>query len=310
MRCLPKFFASLVLTVAAALTTGPSAHAQQAAPQRPAITGIAFARFYEADPTAAQHFYRDTLGLERVTAASGNAIYPVNSSQWIETIPHTGPKANDRLAAVAFTTRDAAGLERYLAAKGFVPEESLRNDSFSVRDPEGNLVFFVQQDSNKAVAQAKASAHATSHRLIHVGFVVQDADKENRFWRETLGFKPLWHGGMDPSRTDWVSQQVPDGTDWLEYMLGNPADSSLKQHGGANHVSLGTADMATVVAALKTNGCTEAPCSKTQMGRDGKVQLNLFDPDFTRVEFMEYKPRQEPCCSPITGPFPTEAENR
>jgi hypothetical protein len=25
--------------------------------------------------------------------------------------------------------------------------------------------------------------------------------------------------GMKDDTTDWISQQVPDGTDWLEYML-------------------------------------------------------------------------------------------
>ena len=31
-------------------------------PARPAITGIAFARFYTTDPAGAQKFYGDTLG--------------------------------------------------------------------------------------------------------------------------------------------------------------------------------------------------------------------------------------------------------
>jgi len=46
------------------------------------------------------------------------------------------------------------------------------------------------------------------------------------------------------------------------------------------------------------------------MGRDGKVQLNLFDPNIIRAEFMEFKPSGPTCCSPFTGPPPTEKENR
>jgi len=38
---------------------------------------------------------------------------------------------------------------------------------------------------------------------------------------------------------------------------------------------------------------------KPQIGRDGKWQYNLYDPNFTRVELMEPKPVQKPCCSPI-----------
>ena len=35
------------------------------------------------------------------------------------------------------------------------------------------------------------------------------------------------------------------------------------------------------------------------IGRDGKWQLNLYDPDLTRVELMEFKPVRKPCCSPM-----------
>ena len=40
------------------------------------------------------------------------------------------------------------------------------------------------------------------------------------------------------------------------------------------------------------------------LGLDGKWQLDLFDPDGTRVEFMEFKPVKKPCCSDFTGPLP------
>jgi hypothetical protein len=36
-----------------------------------------------------------------------------------------------------------------------------------------------------------------------------------------------------------------------------------------------------------------------QIGRDGKWQLNLYDPNLTRCELMEPKPVQTPCCSPM-----------
>ena len=87
----------------------------------------------------------------------------------------------------------------------------------------GNLVIFVQSGSNKQVAQAPPSPDAASRRIIHVGFIVRDAAKEDTFWRDVLGFRPNWHGGMTDTTTDWSSVQVPDGTDWLEYMLNIPA---------------------------------------------------------------------------------------
>src|SRR5579859_5334745 len=76
---------------------------------RPAITGIAFARFYTTDPAGAQKFYGDTLGFER-KQVDGVWLYPVNRAQWIEVLTTPPPQPNVRMDAVAFTTRDAAKL--------------------------------------------------------------------------------------------------------------------------------------------------------------------------------------------------------
>ena len=294
----------LVLLTAAAAPLG----AQSV--KRPAITGIAFARFYTTDPPGAQKFYGDTLGYKRLES-NGVWTYPVNSSQWIEILTSPPPpKADVRMAAVAFTTRNAAGLERYLAAHGIKAELPLKAGEFGVRDPEGNLVIFVQRGSNKLVANAPPSPDATSKRVIHVGFIVRDAVKEDAFWRDVLGFRPYWHGGKADSRTDYQSIQVPDGTDWLEYMLNVSSTPTLKQTGVMDHFSLGVAHMADAVAALERNKCEGPNCAKTQVGRDGKVQLNLFDPDFTRVEFMEFTPAREPCCSPFVGKHPGPEEDK
>ncbi len=88
-----------------------SSFATAQAPPRPAITGIAFMRVYTTDPAAAQRFYGETLGFKRETAP-GRWIYPVNHVQWIEVLRAAPPKPNERMAAIAFTTSDAAGLSR------------------------------------------------------------------------------------------------------------------------------------------------------------------------------------------------------
>jgi catechol 2,3-dioxygenase-like lactoylglutathione lyase family enzyme len=298
----PGRFLALIMAAAAPLG------AQTA--KRPAITGIAFARFYTTQPDAAQKFYGDTLGYTRLQT-NGVWTYPVNSSQWIEILTSPAPpQPNIRMAAVAFTTRNAAGLERYLAAHGVKAELPLKAGEFGVRDPEGNLVIFVQSGSNKVVAKAPPSPNATSKRIIHVGFIVRDAAKEDAFWRDILGFHPYWHGGRTEQRTDWQSIQVPDGTDWLEYMLNISPTPTLKEAGVQDHFSLGVAHMSDAVAALTKNKCEGANCSKTQVGRDGKVQLNLYDPDLTRVEFMEFLATREPCCSPLLGKQPGPVEDR
>jgi catechol 2,3-dioxygenase-like lactoylglutathione lyase family enzyme len=294
----------LVLLLAAVLPLGAQAV------KRPAITGIAFARFYTTDPAGAQKFYGDTLGYKRLES-NGMWIYPVNSSQWIEILTSPPPPKPDvRMAAVGFTTRDAAALERYLAAHGTTAELPLKAGEFGVRDPEGNLVIFVQAGSNKLVAKAPVSPNAVSRRMIHAGFIVRDAAKEDAFWQDLLGFRPYWHGGRTEDRVDWQSAQVPDGTDWVEYMLNASPTPTLKQAGVMDHVSLGVAHMTDAIAQLQKNKCEGTTCTDSKVGRDGKVQLNLYDPDMTRVEFMEFTPVQEPCCSPFVGKNPGPEEDK
>jgi catechol 2,3-dioxygenase-like lactoylglutathione lyase family enzyme len=294
------------LLLACALAISSVSFSQQT--NRPAITGVAFARFYTTDLPAAQHFYGSTLGFDG-RESGGTWVYPVNHSQWLEIVPATPPQPNIRMAAVGFTTRDAAGLQKYLAAKGVAIEQPLKNGEFAVRDPEGNLVFFVQTDSNPIVAHSTPSPNAVSHRIIHVGFMIQDQAKEDAFWQGILGFHPYWHGGHTDDVVDWYMAQVPDGSDWLEYMFHAGPSPTLQKAGVDDHFSLGVDHISDLVAALARNHC-EGNCTRTVTGRDGKTQIGLFDPDHTRAEIMEFAPVQTPCCSPFTGKLPTDEEDR
>ena len=92
-------------------------------------------------------------------------------------------------------------------------------------------------------------------------------------------------------------------------MLNVGPDPSLHQYGIVDHFSLGIAKDERPVNALARNHCEGPNCTKTQMGRDGKIQLNLFDPDLTRVEYMEFKPPAPSAAHPYRQ-HPTETENR
>jgi catechol 2,3-dioxygenase-like lactoylglutathione lyase family enzyme len=293
---------------------------------RPAITGIAFVRVYVANPARSQHFYGKVLGYDR-RYQDGLIWYPVNDSQWIEVAKVPAPAPPAKVAAIGFTTRDLPALKRYFEAKSVVVI-SPKIGQLMVHDPEGRQVIFVRQsDPSKdpsrpyiktlgdrttrpATRPNKISPRAGSHRIIHTGFTVKNRDAEDKFYKDLLGFKPYWFGGRTEGQLDYVSLQVPEGTDWVEYMLGTSADATAKQLGGSNHISLGVARIETAVAALKANGCVGPDCSNTHIGRNGTMQLNVFDPDLTRTEYMEFDPRQTPCCSPFTGPHPTEQESR
>jgi hypothetical protein len=73
----------------------------------------------------------------------------------------------------------------------------------------------------------------------------------------------------------------------------NPSPRLL---GVMNHFSLGVKNVHPVFETVQARGYKPG---EPKIGRDGKWQLNLYDPDLTRVEVMEFKPVEKPCCSPI-----------
>jgi len=237
----------------------------------------------------------------------GQTLRYMVGKQWIAYSPAPDPKVTDRMDHVAFTTDNIVALRRYLVEKGIKPSHiEGRSDhslSFAITDPEGHRVEFVERGKEEILSPPNT---AVSRRIIHAGFLVYNRDVEDHFYREILGFRPYWHGGMKDNETDWVSLQVPDGTDWLEYMLNQPAHPDLQLTGVMNHVSLGVVDMTKAQALLESHGWKAHGDEHAQMGRDGKRQLNAYDPDFTRIELMEFKPTQKPCCSEFTGPQPSE----
>jgi catechol 2,3-dioxygenase-like lactoylglutathione lyase family enzyme len=284
---------------------------QNSAPQRPKITGIDHVDFYTTSPDANSHLYVGVLGL-----ASAGPVEPGQTqrfmvgAQWVGYSPAPDPKATDRMDHLAFATENCADLRAYLAAKAVQVPDSVStlkdgSHSFLVNDPEGHRIEFVERA--KLAAITKSSSDPVSHRLIHAGFIVRDRAAEDHFYKDILGFRLYWHGGMKDGDTDWAAMQVPDGTDWLEYMLNIEQHPDLQETGVMNHISLGVRDMKQAQAKLESHGWK--PHDKDdhpEIGKDGKWQFDVFDPDFTRVELMEFKPVQKPCCSDFQGPHPSE----
>ena len=42
-----------------------------------------------------------------------------------------------------------------------------------------------------------------------------------------------------------------------------------------------------------------------KVGKDGKYQFNMYDPDGIRLELMEFHAVEKPCCSSFTADDPT-----
>jgi catechol 2,3-dioxygenase-like lactoylglutathione lyase family enzyme len=303
-------FRSLILSLALILPT--LAQAQTAPVRRPAISGISHVVLFADDIPKSEVFYGTLLGWDQVPstgAASGVRFY-ANHSQYVELLTPPEPGLADRLDAVAFLTSNADDLRKYLGAHGVkvpasVTIEKNGDRSFLVRDPEGNKVGFTQTGDHPPATPPNAAQRLSSH-IMHAGYVVRNRSLLDHFYKDILGFHLYWQGGSPEDRIDWVMMQVPDGSDWVEYMLYLPAKPSLSQLGSANHLAPGVVSVAELQKRLEDRGWKPADGKNPQiLGVDGKLQLDLTDPDGTRIEFMEFLPVAKPCCSPYMGSQPS-----
>ncbi|OLC87807.1 MAG: hypothetical protein AUI53_02470 [Acidobacteria bacterium 13_1_40CM_2_60_7] len=299
--------ARVLFSLLAALLALPSL-ATDPAP-RPPIYSIAFVRLKSSNLEKANAFYGKVLALR-------NSF----SLRIIAIVQGAPDSSGSLLDAIGFFVENLEQMHAYLTAQGVdctvvrskpgevPPTVSALNAqgtpggypfSLTVSDPEGHKLIFFEFPLEVG---GPINPREVSNRLIHAGFVVRNRAAMDRFYKDILGFHVYWHGGRKDDETDWVDMQVPDGTDWIEYMLNVPPNADHRLLGVMNHIALGVPDIHAAEKQLRANGWNgdEQP----KIGRDGKWQLNLYDPDQTRVELMEFTPTKEPCCSPYTGPHP------
>ena len=282
--------------VAAALAVALSAQA----PARPALVGLDHVAFKVSDVPAAQAFYGELLGYPVVVprATGDPLIVRVNRRQTILLEPGLTPDVHDRLSHVALATSDLTAMKAFLDARGVASDGPASRPcgrvGLRVRDPDGNLVEFVQEQVIVA-APPDSQYQPLSTRLYHAGVAVRDEARAHAFYRDVLGLEEIWRGGADPARTSWVNMRLPDSTDYVEYML-NDKPPTRQQLGSQHHACLLVADMqaAWEQVRARTPAARRGALQKPRIGRNNKWQLNLFDADGTRVELMEPWPTRIP----------------
>jgi catechol 2,3-dioxygenase-like lactoylglutathione lyase family enzyme len=296
---------SIFLTTA--LLVGSAAPlAAQPSPARPKITGVSHLAVYTSNPSATEQYYTKVIGAVKMPDPENpkGVRYALSATQFVEVLPLPPDAGINRMDHAGLNTEDAEGMRKYLAAKGWTVPASVKKGS------DGNTIQFVQPGGN-----AKVDApNAIGTHIIHVGFLVHDRARQDMFYRELLGFRPYWYGGMQEGKVDWVSQQVPDGHDWIEYMMsvgpgtGIPANMSQHTLGVLDHIAIGQKSVDDAYNKLKSEGRLEGvQCDKgTKIGRDGKGQFNMYDPDGIRAELMNLRATEKPCCSEFTAEDPAE----
>jgi catechol 2,3-dioxygenase-like lactoylglutathione lyase family enzyme len=288
-------------------------------PPRPKIYGIAFVRIKSSDFQKSSETYSKILGLTTATHGCVNVKNPcfvVNPVQHVELTHADAGDSGSWLDQVAFRTNSVEQMRDYLRAQGLLVSEIQATPNgkplIETEDPEGNHIAFVELGRGETMAPL--SPAQVSYRLFHAGFVVRDLPLMQHFYMDQLGFRLYWKGGFKdlPAGTpekdsdiDWFEIQVPNGSDWVEFMLNILASADHEELGVQNHICLGVPNMEKALDQLHKNGL--APDSrladdKSEIGRDGKWQFDIFDRDLTRIEFMEPTPTKAPCCNPYTAP--------
>ena len=270
-------------------------------PERPRILGIAHVAFHVSDIEKSRAFYKDFLGfaepfrLDNPDGSLSLTFIKINDRQYLELFPGLEPGA-DRLHHVALETDNAERMRAYLSSRGIkvpdhVPKGRIGNLNFNITDPDGHTIEIVEhapdgwsmRDKGKFLPDSRISDH-----LLHAGILVHNVDAAMRFYGEILGFREIWRGSSNGKTLSWVNMQVPDGGDYIEFMLYRDLPPGDKR-GSEHHICLRVPDVTAAQAKLETRPyrASYSRGLEPHTGINRKRQLNLFDPDGSRSELME-----------------------
>jgi catechol 2,3-dioxygenase-like lactoylglutathione lyase family enzyme len=271
------------------------------APARPRIIGLSHMALYVHDIEKTRAFYKDFLGFAEpysLTNKDGTlhlTWIKINDHQTVEIFPETTTNS-DRLYHVALETDDAVGMRDYLAAQGVaVPDKvgkgKIGNLNYFIKDPDGRIVEIVQYapDGWTMLNKGKFMPDTRiSTNIAHMGILEGDLPAAKKFYEGILGFHELWRGSKNEKTLSWVHEQIPDGNGFFELMLYSQIPDPDKR-GTQHHFCLEVPDIEKAKAILESRAKLvgyDRPLD-IHTGINRKRQLNVYDPDGTRVELME-----------------------
>jgi catechol 2,3-dioxygenase-like lactoylglutathione lyase family enzyme len=283
----------LALAGALALSAVLGGQGMARGPARPRILGISHVALKAMDLERSRAFYGVLLGLPAVpveVVGEPRLIVTVNDRQYVELRP--GVLMEDRLVQIGLETDDVEALRKFLGGRGVaVParaEPNAHGDrAFTLPDPEGNGLAFSQR-SRTARPATPAVREPVSRRILHAGVIVTDLPGANRFYGDLLGLHEIWRGSRSGTELSWTNMQLPDGTDYVEFML-YATRPSPDARGTQHHICLEVPDIEAARARLseRVAAASYTRPLEVRVGTNRKRQMNLYDPDGTRVELME-----------------------
>jgi catechol 2,3-dioxygenase-like lactoylglutathione lyase family enzyme len=281
----------------AVLAVAPLLIAQE--PKRPRILGVAHIALFVSDIEKSRAFYKDFLGygepfkLDKPDGSLSLTFIKVNDRQYIELFPGLEP-GGDRLNHISIQTENAEAMRAYLGSRGVkvpatVGKGRIKNSNFNVKDPDGHTVEIVQYEPDGWSVREKGkfmTSTRISDRMMHLGIIVGDLSAARKFYGDILGFHEIWRGSRDGKVLSWTNMQAPDGDDYIEFMLYKDLPEPDKR-GTQHHICLVTPDIEQAKTKLEARTGLYTKPMEIRTGTNRKRQMNLYDPDGTRIELME-----------------------
>ena len=84
--------------------------------------------------------------------------------------------------------------------------------------------------------------------MMHAGVIVGALEPALKFYREILGFEEIWRGSKDGKTLSWVNMKVPDGGDYIEFMLYDQLPGATAR-GSSHHICLEVPDIDKALAS-------------------------------------------------------------
>jgi catechol 2,3-dioxygenase-like lactoylglutathione lyase family enzyme len=270
------------------------------------LLGVARVSIRVSDLDRARAFYSGLAGFKEVydvTNADGSvssAYFKINDDQFLEIIPGLEASQLRPMTGLAIRTDQLDKLRGMLAALGLNPGE-IRTD------PDGDTGFvltnllgqnvgfleFVQCGPQSLAARLKGQyldPRRLSTHLEHVGLITTNFDDAYNFYVQTLGFHETYRRvSNDQSYVvlDHIQMPGPSG-DFVELMTQGQTRNPLTRKRGASmaHFALTVPNEKALVAEAHARA-PDMHLVRPAYGMDNRWNFNLYDPDGTRMEFMQ-----------------------
>jgi catechol 2,3-dioxygenase-like lactoylglutathione lyase family enzyme len=250
------------------------------------ITGISHVAFRVSDLGQAQHFYTGVLGLPEAFTLGNTHFMKVNDDQYIEVQLGAPAEGNLRMTHIALVTTSVEKLHAMLLERGLQPAPlkptgADGNRSFRLNDPDGNILEFTEYQRGSLHSNARGKftdAPRLSSHLQHGGFPVKDLHAAMVWYQDKLGFVRIFTGDPAKGELPLANMRMPGpGGDYIEL---------IAEPGTAQHACF---EVPNIEATHRLAAARVPTTEPAKIGRTLRWLFNLYDPDHSRIEFIEAK---------------------